>query len=309
MAKMPEIQNTVLNEFPKKFEDFFNDNFGFRMVLTRWNSILRIKYFNFSPVSWVVIGKEGWLYLNDGDSMKDHRGLLSYTNEELSSIKRTLENQRDWLSQMGIPYLIVIVPNKETVYPEFLPDTINRVTDQTRLDQLVQYLGSHSNLNILDLRDALQKAKSTYPVYYRTDSHWNDYGAFIGYYETLKKLKDYFPWVTTVSISDFKIISRTCCGRELSEPVRTGGIYNDEALILLPRANANSDKKQIVKAVIFADSFYYNMEPYFKTSIREITPNGIRDFDYNVINNVKPDVVIYELIERRVYSDLLKSSD
>jgi len=49
-----------------------------------------------------------------------------------------------------------------------------RVRAVTRLDQLVAHLRAHSNVAVVDPRDALRTAKAGGILYLRTDTHWND---------------------------------------------------------------------------------------------------------------------------------------
>ncbi len=215
LAKLPELSIAGLSEFPAKFESNFNDNFGLRSILVRWNSMMRIGLFQQSPVSWVVIGKNGWLFLNNLNNIEDCRGFLHYTNEELRTITHNFEEQQEWLNKQGISYLVVIVPDKETIYPEYLPDSIRRTNGKTRLDQLIDYLQKNSDFRVLDLRQPLLEAKNgKYSTFYRTDGHWNDYGAFIGYREIMLALKQHFPDISPLGEDDYAIVVRPCSGRE-----------------------------------------------------------------------------------------------
>ena len=57
---------------------------------------------------------------------------------------------------------------------------------ESRLDQLVAHLKAHSNLTIVDLREAHLDEKSRHQVFYRTDTHWNNRGAYVGYTQIMK---------------------------------------------------------------------------------------------------------------------------
>ena len=52
------------------------------------------------------------------------------------------------------------------------------------------------------------------------------------------------------------------------------------------------------------DSFYKSIHPFLQANIEQISFTGT-DFDYALISSFKPDVVIYELVERRVHDSLL----
>jgi hypothetical protein len=48
----------------------------------------------------------------------------------------------------------VIVPNKATVYPEYLPDALTPPATPTDLDRLMRDRRAHSDVAVLDLRAA-----------------------------------------------------------------------------------------------------------------------------------------------------------
>ena len=48
-------------------------------------------------------------------------------------------------------------------------------------------------MQVLDLREPLRRAKAERRVYHRTDTHWNEAGAFVVYTENLRALKPWFP--------------------------------------------------------------------------------------------------------------------
>ena len=65
----------------------------------------------------------------------------------------------------------------------------------------MEYMKAHSTVELLDLRDALTRAKARHPVYYSTDSHWNDYGAYTGYVEIMRRISKYYPDARPIEIS------------------------------------------------------------------------------------------------------------
>ncbi len=85
----------ALKDFPKKYEAYFNDNFGFRNLLVRWASLVRLKYLGISPSPLIIAGKEGWLYYHgdqgrDGAPIANYRGLRRYSEQDLAAIRQNL---------------------------------------------------------------------------------------------------------------------------------------------------------------------------------------------------------------------------
>ena len=165
---------------------------------------------------------------------------------------------------------MVIVPNKSTIYSEYMPDTIRKFRDTTRLDQFMEHMRRHSRVSVLDLREALFKAKSNHPLYWKTDSHWNSYGAYIGYTEIMRRLCAQLPGLKPVSIR----------GDEVRiEPSPTGG---DLAQMLflqdsLPEENetrlnleTSSTQPALDTLVLRHDSFGDALYPYFHRHFKNL---------------------------------------
>jgi hypothetical protein len=303
LAVVPGL--SVITEFTKDFDSFVNDNFGLRKLFIKMNNLVEVNGFKISPISDVIIGQNNWLYYKDG--VKDSNGTTRFTQDQLQILMKNIQNQNDWLAERGIYYLIVVAPNKETIYPEGIPDIYAKGQKQSRTDQLLEYLQSqNSKVPILDLRKPILDAKSTYPYlsYWQTDTHWNEFGAFIGYCNIIRQLSTVFPNLRPISKSDFTVtqlpIQRP---GDLSNMLSMQDEFVDTQsakVILNPNLNLGSSK--LTSAVIFGDSFYDAVDPYLSNNISEIikAPTS-HNFDYNWIAG-HPDVVINLLVERRLHA-------
>ncbi len=65
----------------------------------------------------------------------------------------------------------------------------NKVNQQSRLDQLVDYMRSRSTVEVIDVRDDLRQAKQIEPVFDVTDSHWNAVGGYIAYTRIMQAIQ------------------------------------------------------------------------------------------------------------------------
>jgi hypothetical protein len=183
-------------QFPERYEAYFNDHFAFRTRLVHWNNLLTYKIFSTSASAKVVIGKAGWLFLGNHNKYFDevdyYRNVKPFTFGELRRWQAQLEARRNWLRRRGIQYIFTVAPNKSTIYPEYMPDAIRKIHSASRLDQLIAHMEKHSTVRVLDLRPALREAKKVRPAYYRTDTHWNDWGAYVAYREIIACLQPHF---------------------------------------------------------------------------------------------------------------------
>lgn len=138
----------------------------------------------------VLIGKNNWLYLGDqyAQTITTTRG--GSTDEDLASARTiglATKAWEQWLKLKGVRlYQVMLGPDKATIYPEFLPDwaqpAANSATDTL--------LANVSPGLYVDTRAALRAAKSEFsePLYFKTDTHWNDLGAWVAYRAFAKEL-------------------------------------------------------------------------------------------------------------------------
>ncbi len=263
----PTFSLSELSTFPNKYESYFRSNFGFRNFMIRTYANIKLNYLNTTPNYEkgyrVIIGKDGWFFLNPvpNDQLKQfYNGGKSYSSPEFSpkqleSIKNKLEKEKALLKNKGIPYFIVIVPDKEAVYPEYYPYPQNIITNK-RLDQLTDYLSHNSNVEFLDLRKAFVSAKPQYPLYYHTDSHWNNYGAFIAYQEIMKRLSIHYPNISVPKLSDFNITLEDYqfWSGDLGTTLYLGGKYSDFG-VKFKLINPSLEKDKLSSVIVFGDSF------------------------------------------------------
>ena len=137
LAKRPGFPEEVdaVIAFPRQFEAYFNDHFQLREVLIRSHNRLKIKLLKKLPQKDVLLGRDGWFFYTRNNLLQDFLGLEPLSTEALHDRQRLLEAKRDWLASQGIPYLFVVAPNKQTIYPEKMPEGYIRFKDPSRLDR------------------------------------------------------------------------------------------------------------------------------------------------------------------------------
>lgn len=196
LAVFPEVNfdATLLSEFPKKFESFLNDHFGYRERLIYLLNFIRVK----TGAVWysgdVVIGKEGWLF-HGGPHIPDIRNAAPFGPGELGVWAKVQDAKYHWLKERGVRYLFVITPNKHLIYPEHLPGEIDIFKRESRREQLVSYMKETTPASVLDLTDSMLALKNDQQVgdwnlYYKTDTHWNSWGAYFAYLEIIDRLNN-----------------------------------------------------------------------------------------------------------------------
>jgi hypothetical protein len=326
LADLPEfkLQRAALAQFPAKFESYFNDRFGFRPRLIQWLNYLKVAGLGVSPSARVILGKHGWLFYGDVD-LPYYRALEPLTADELEKWRHVFENRRDWLAAHGIPYLIVFAPNKSTIYPEFMPPAYNRLDHPSRLGQLLTHLRAHTTLSIIDLRPPLREAKRREQVYYRTDSHWNQRGAFVGYHKIMEGLSAWFPELKAQPRSEFPERKYVEPGRDLALLLNLRTHFADEYFDLenppikqAKEVSLKAGETPVVgrcwiqgpdmifeneqghgpRVVMFRDSFCGWLIPFLADHFKRIRFSWQYTLDRQIVEQERPDVVVQEMVER-----------
>ncbi len=306
LAGAPSLAFSDLSSLIPSTESYLGDNFGLRTTLIRWNSILRVSLLGVSPIPSVVIGKNGWLFyrsevLADGQSLNDYRGTIPLSETELGKLwKRITDNER-LLDQMGFPYLVVIAPNKHTVYSEYLPDQMRPFRSPTRLEQFANYVRRQpmGEKLVLDLRQPLLKAKEEHPIYWKTDSHWNSYGAYIGYREIMKRLSVHDPDLAPLPLADNRVTLMTSPkGGDLSQMLLMQDRLsepNDTRLELARNTHSKANRTLLLRHDSFGDGLYPFLNAHFQT-LTNIAP--FAPFPFERIKSERPIAVVHVFAER-----------
>jgi hypothetical protein len=330
LAAFPKFQPTLpgCREYLIGLEKYFNDHFGLRKTLLRWERKWKRSLFRESSVTEVMLGRDGWLYLARGSMVDNMLGNLSDSESRLQEWRQLFQARHDWCAQRGIAYVFVIAPEKHSVYPEYLPAWISAAGKPDQIGQLVAYLKTNSTVPVLDLRGPLIQAKATARTFHITDSHWNDYGAFVAYQSLIETLSLQKPELQPLPLSAFEQRRAPQPGGDLAvmlgqertliepdavtfEPLPPLSALETkpDASLALSRPRKASDPAILVaenpaargKAVLFRDSFATAWQPFLAPHFNRTIYVWQHDWDIAFLEAQKPDVVIDEIVERSLY--------
>jgi alginate O-acetyltransferase complex protein AlgJ len=311
--------------FPKRFEEYFNDHFGSRAALLELDHWTKAALFRVSPVPNVLIGRRGWLYFlgEDGKSLERwHRGSQPFTAAEIATLRTELLRRRDYLASRGIAYVVMVVPEKYSVYPEFLPGWTAPLASSTSLDRIDVELAQYPRLRFIDLRNALHAAKPGDRLYYQTDSHWNYLGAIVGYHVLMNELRQVLPDVaiTPVRRPEYDAGVDFYSG-DLAHMAGAPRLFREDdiaplgKILATPQSRcAQRDSTQETpgfefyvyrcaeprryRALVLRDSMAIPLIPMLAENFAQSLFVSSRKLDPALIARFRPDVVIEEMVER-----------
>lgn len=166
--------------FPQRFDDYFNDHFGLRTLLLRLDTNVGALLLGRLPSNRVILGKDDWLFYAAEDELDLYANKRPLSGAQLDDARQSLIARVKQARQLGAGYVFVVAPDKHTIYPEHMPRFLVRRERPSQLDQLLA-VTKPAGLPVIDLRPALLRGKADGLVYYRTDTHWTDWGAYLGY--------------------------------------------------------------------------------------------------------------------------------
>ncbi len=327
LAKPPVFHPGSPDSLPLTLEPWFQDHFPFRNLLLNTRMAVDIHLLKQTPIpDYVIMGSEQWLY-NTGDELAVYRGVNRFSGQELYTWIDEWEHRKVAIDALHAKMLVAIIPDKYSIYPEYLPINLKRVNTESRTDQVVRKM-QEAGLEVLDIRKILLKMKNdSLPLFYKGDTHWNLNAGFFTYQEVMKGILRYYPKLGPVlSKSDYYVtktkqesgnLSRMLylkngCGDYQYHYKRKGplvavidtcekyrppkGFSLTEAYEERFRCQGAGNKKLLV----IRDSFGHYILHFLKENFSE-TVSIFDAWEYklnqNIIEREKPDVVLYLILE------------
>ena len=272
----------------------------------------------FTSINGAIIGQNDWLFYTGDASVEYYKGTNLPTEEELRGYVERAEKVNNYFKSQGKQFIIFIAPNKEQIYSEFMPRGITVVNSVKRADIIYSYFKEHSNVTVIYPKAELLEAKKTHVTYYQQDTHWNEYGGWIGAQALLKAMN-------ITPSSNVTVTETTHYGGDLAMMAAMNPAaytsYNvsyrpeitvDTKLFNLYESEYESSNKNGKTLLMIGDSF--------RESMRGVLA---KEFEYSIFNNggyghsgtfnwerqyreefAAADIVVFEAVERLEYTQL-----
>ncbi len=318
-VEMPELITrgeviAINSDFGDQFEEYFSKSFAYRNKVVDLFSAMKARFFS-EGNDQVIMGKDDFLFF--ADTLPDYTGSALMTDEEISSAADALLYMYNYASERGAKFLFAAAPNKNSIYPEMMPQRYTMNTEGRDLDRLLTALDERG-VPYIDLRATLTEAKANTLVYHKRDTHWNNEGARIAFEAMADKL--------TVTVPDFDSFEPTPAKDHLGDldtllfPERKmyddNVNYNFTDKYIYTTAYSNPMDLRIAtrgggsgKLLVFRDSFANAMIPFAASSFSEVHFERATPYCDNIdmLDTFKADYVIAMIAERNL-RNLISSS-
>jgi hypothetical protein len=324
-GRLPDVQRLAAldlrslrdwRSLPPALEEAFAPRVDGRDIYVRRFARFKLETLGVSPRPSVWLGRDGWLFFN-------HEADSSYLAADdprlarrLSAWARALPEWRAWLAERGIRLLIVVAPDKQSVYDDYLPPLPRKLRAAVPLDHLVcEWRTADPRLDVIDLRPPLRDARAGRAVYYRTDTHWTPAGAIVGYRAAARALpveplpdaafSGDFPTQRTGDLPGqlgfWRAGPETFANRRLNArrartvPAEPGDVVGRLNYLNTRCWEASDGPRVVMFHDSFGDGFFAELLAEHCTRLLAVPSNHL---DPKLIERERPDVVILEIVER-----------
>ena len=153
---------------------------GFHNELVRLFNQIDFTLFRVTNARNVVIGKQDFLY--------EKQYITAHTGEDFIGVRiigdrvKQFRSAQEWLQrEHGILFLVLLMPDKGTFYPEYIPDRYaSRQKKNTNYEWYCRKM-AQKGINFIDFNGWFRQMKDTSKLvlYPRTGIHWSSYGSYI----------------------------------------------------------------------------------------------------------------------------------
>jgi hypothetical protein len=309
--------------FPAAAENWFTDHLGYRREFLGLLGSARV--WGVAPAGlaggrqWVgtpvVVGRDGWLFYGGESSLESYRRTRPFSSGELDQWRAGLASRARWAAARGIRYVVLVTPDKHSLYGEHMPRSLEPGSGPSRLEQIAAALRPEDGVALVDLCGPLARWKPQYRLYHKTDTHWNDVGAMLGCEHLVGRLREWFPAVRPRGPEDFVIEPKIGPGGDLARMLGAPWGWQEERIGAVPREPwtatttdastaelrvriAENPAGGVDRAVVLHDSFLEAMEPYFSAHCRRACYLRTHEFPTDEIAAEHPQLIVQQFVER-----------
>ena len=179
---------TQLRAWPKAMDTYVGDHFPARKQLIAALNYLRYRL-GVSGTDRVIVGRDGWLYFDNGEHFAQARNAPAYTDAQARDWLMGLAGRTEWLKAHGARYLVLIASDKEIIEPQHGPAWYHG-PDENRAAALLWRLNRTAQAGELVYPAPIlqQQADWGLKVYNPFETHWTGLGAYAAYYSVVQRL-------------------------------------------------------------------------------------------------------------------------
>lgn len=240
--KKSEIENKTLAKFQplitkkgklnynfgKDFENWFNDRFALRKEIVRFyiTSQYKLTHNVYYRNGYFCNKSNNWM--NGVPSTSFFKTIEEYDKDSknIDKIVKGAQEIQKFCNDNNIKLYILIAPLKFSIYEDKLYPVIKKSNEEEITNHIIQEIKKNTDIDIIyPYKEIKSASKQKDLLYFKSDHHWTDGGAYIAYLELMKHIQKDFPDVYTSKRSDFDYFYSKKIKVEPNKPFHNGRTY------------------------------------------------------------------------------------
>lgn len=263
LAQMPELyeeDGSPNRNFLSEFETWINDNIGLRSNMVIANA--KIQYYIFDVLSNnsdMLLGPNRELNYATSAIITDYQHFDLKSEAKLEEIAKSYQTINDYLESLGIQYYYFQCWDKQSIYPEYFPNTVIQYGDISKTDQVIDTLENKTSVTVVSPKQLLIDNKDMYDTYsvWGDATHWTQRGAYLGYLQLMETINRNNGGKYKILQEEDYVITVTDQGSTLF-----GGIHEEDYLENF--AIKNPQAYQTDEAPIFLSEWAYRSRKVYR---------------------------------------------
>ncbi len=281
----------------------------------------------------VFAGKTSRLFFTD--TVPFHQGYIHVDDSMTEYVKYVLQDRvkkvRD-LTGKDTEFVYLICTNPSTIYCDELFEGYSNKQNKTPTTEFVKAMADVDGVIVPDMRQILNQHRDE-PIFFRTDTHWSELGAYYAYEALMTEVKKDHSDAVQRTLDQFKKVEVDCSAGDLASMLGINkgmnekvtfvdanfedpGVYYQAKREMGRRINVDvgeyptkgiNEGIEGPTAYFMGDSYGAFLLPYIGMSFSQVDLNDGAlwnyTMDYEKIAAEKPDYIVFCYTERNISSD------
>lgn len=300
----PEITllKSDFTRYTAQVNRFINDHVGLREPLLKLHAKFQYRILNKAVSDKAIIAQNGWLFYAEHNVLNNASESSIFGEQEAIAWLAPMLDYQRFIELNGGKLIVVLVPEKHHVYSEYLPNSYQYTREGRRAD-VVERVANTSGIAVINLLDPMLAAKDVGKLYLKSDSHWTQRGAYVGYRELIKELQKDTPNVPFNSWSKLKKTASIREAGDLAALLNLSDEFEEDYERHIPvhkQQGVVIESSNRPSLLLIGDSFSARLHDFLPSSFIGIlfVHHHFSSLPTAVVAKRKPEIVVVEIIER-----------
>lgn len=261
-----------------------------------------------------ISGRNGRMFLaHDSNRVLDqHSGRLRMGRGHLAAWSALLARRAMALAQHDCAYAVLIPPNAHSVYPEDLPAGLTTAAERPVHALLAHLEEQRTAVPVVHPLAELLDRKRRDEVFPRTETHWNELGAFVAYRALMEALPGFMPArrLDEDDVWFFELSGPGDLGIKRRLPSKSPHLFayprHPDARLVADNMVEGTGNVIVTESpvappgtcVVFGDSYTFGLLPFLSESFGRLVFAQNPSVDMRLIERERPQLALTVISER-----------